>query len=137
MYLGRFQLGDRMAIPLLTTDADYAPDLPAAAPVLKLYGPSGATVVVEYKMPPVDKVNYPGLFMIPVHLGPLFSVGQWEAVMWYDSAQQTANFDIIAGGNSDGHVIALHWYQRPHADFLVQQLDSRKIVKGRNPTVIP
>lgn len=135
---GRYQLGQEVVLSVLCTDASGTPTAPTSAPHLDVF--RGATKVLSGALlPSLDVGATTGLFQRSLFLGAIFSAGRHTVVYRYlvgsYLGQHTEEFEIVAGGNANGHVIAAHWYERPHAGFVVQQLDSGKLIKGRNPTV--
>jgi hypothetical protein len=135
---GRYQLGEEIPLSVLCVDADGAPANPSVAPHMDIY--RGATQVLAGKLlPQLDPGGATGLFGLRLFLGADFSEGRHTVVYRYLTGsylgQQTEEFEVVAGGHRDGAVLAMHWYERPHARFVVQQLDSGKLVKGRNPRV--
>lgn len=138
MYLGAYQLGDRLPGAILCRGSTLLPVAPDLAPTANIYSVS-AGPVAQYSLPPADRPGATGLFARAIHLDARFSVGRYAVhYSWLVSGAARAScdvFDILTGGHADGAVIALYPYHCPHAEFLVQQLDSRKLVKGRNPTV--
>jgi hypothetical protein len=141
VFRGFSQLGDRVVITVLATDADGAVSLPAAAPWVSLYHDSDSGAPrFSTQLPPVDPVKSPGLFARALHLDQRFPTGYYSALaFWLDGSGnarvQRDSFVILPGGHGDGAVIGMYFYTRPHANFLVQHLDSGKLVRGRNPAV--
>jgi hypothetical protein len=112
---------------------------PAAAPSVTIYGGPDA-VHVALKLPPADLSKAPGLFAYALHLDARFRPGDYGARFVWDNGAGGAcaavrTFSVPEGGDTDGAVIALYNFQIGPNVFLVQQLDSRKLVKGRNPRV--
>jgi hypothetical protein len=139
MYLGRFQLGDRLPLVVLTRDGSGQPELPDAAPGAALYPPGATAPAVSLELPPADPIGSPGLFLHALHLGRLFAAGEYRVRYSWTAGglprSATGSFTILPGGHPDGTVIAMYRFRRPHADFIIQQLDGGVRVKGRNPTV--
>ena len=138
MNRGRRQVGEEIPLTVLTVNAAGTPSFPAAAPHLDIYS-STAKVVEGQLLPVMDRTGVTGLFGHRMRLGGEFSPGRYSVVYRWKVGdyygQSTDTFEVVAGGHGDGTVIAAHWYERPHADFLVLQLDSGKLVRGKNPTV--
>lgn len=136
MYLGRFQLGDTLPLLLLTRDADDALQLPDHPPNMKIWKPD-ATLLRAEEMPIVEKFAQPGTFLSRVFLGTAFLVGVWTITYHYTIGSYLGLgediFEIMPGGNADGHIMSMYFYDRPHAAFIVQSLDSGQLVSGRNP----
>ena len=136
MYRGRYKLGQELILGLMCRDGSGSPVLPDRAPTLDVW--VGASHPVSGKAIPVmDRFGATGLFQYPLFLGGDFITGQGTAVYRYqvggDWLEEEDTFEITAGGDIDGQVIAMHYYPRPHANFLVWQTTSGNIIKGRNP----
>jgi hypothetical protein len=135
---GRYQLGEEVPLKLLCVNGAGAPVAPDAAPTVDIW--RGATKVLAGAMlPTLDRAAATGLFRLGVFLGGAFSEGRHTAVFRYRAGsyygQAVEDFEVVPGGSRDGAVVAVHWYERPHAGFVVQQLDSGKLTRGRNPRV--
>lgn len=137
-WIGRYQLGQSISLFLVTRNADGTPAVPESPPVASISLPGG-TVVLAKEMPVVDRYQYDGLFLLPVFLGGLFAEGLYSVAYQFAvgglSITESDNFQVLPGGNADGNVVSMYFYERPQARFIVQQLDSGKIVQGRNPTM--
>jgi hypothetical protein len=139
MYLGSYQLGDRVGLVVDCHRPGAVAELPDAAPVATIVGPSG-TAVRTLAVPPPEPISQPGLFTFGLHLDGRFAPGRYAVRFSYTVLGATrvpklATFEVLPGGDPDGAALAMYHFQRPHAAFLVRQLDSGKIVKGRNPRV--
>lgn len=137
-YLGRYQLGQLVPLSLVTRSADRAPAVPDTAPIAKVYN-SGGTLVATKKMPVVDRDAQTGLFQYPLFLGPEYATGEYMVDIGYlisaSAFAETFTFEVVAGGDSDGEVIAMYFYERPHAEHIVYQVSSGRLKQGRNPRV--
>lgn len=135
MWLCRAQLGTYLDIYLQTTDANRVATMPDYVPWLKIW--QGSTLVLAHEMPLVDKDIQVGLFCERLFLGAGFTTGQYAVQMSYQVAHnasiESRTFAIIPGGHADGSVMGIYWYHRPHADFLVYQLEAGKIARGKEP----
>lgn len=138
MYLGRYQQGQSVHLFLLTRTPARVPTVPDDVPGFDVYDQAGAKVE-SGKLPVEDRYVQTGLFHLPLFLGQGYAAGQYRvAYRWAISGttyQADAGFEITPGGHADGAVLAAFYYRRPHADFVLQQLESGSITKGRNPTV--
>jgi hypothetical protein len=136
MYYGRFQLGQSVPLAIRTDDANGTPTTPDDVPSARIYKDDGTLVKVQ-RIPTLDKSGVTGLFLLPLFLSSTFAVGGYRVVYSYtiSGSPQVKDdyFEIGAGGNAGGAVIGMFWYDRPQAKFLIQQLDSGKLVQGRNP----
>jgi hypothetical protein len=137
VWLGRYQVGNTIVFLLQCKNADEVAAAPTDAPQIKLWSPAG-TLIHQAKMPSFPQVT--GLFYYNVFRGGLYDVaGSWNAtyrymVSTYHGAHSD-NFEVMAGGHMDGHVVGMYHYRRPQADFLVHQTESGNIRKGQNPRV--
>ncbi len=68
-----------------------------------------------------------------------FAPGRYEIYYRYRASTYsnvvTDVFEIAAGGDTAGSVVSMVGYKRPHATYVVHQLDSGRIRKGKNPRV--
>ena len=137
MFMGRKQLGTWINVWLQCRNGDV-PTMPDSIPWLKIWRPDGA-LAMALGIPVMDKTIARGLFCLPLFLGSEFSAGQHSLAAFYAiggaSMVQTGTMAIIAGGDADGAVLGMHWYHRPHADFVVYQRESGKVFRGRNPRI--
>lgn len=136
IYLGRQPLGGTVHVFLRTKDEVGTPSLPEDAPRLVVFDSAGDQVL-NTRMPILDRRQLTGLFHLPVFLGHQFSAGHYSVEMNYQVdthfGLEQAEFEVLAHGHTDGHILAMHFFRRPHADFLVWQTESGKIKKGKNP----
>lgn len=134
MYLGRFYLGQHVPISVQCTDGPESA-LPSQTPLVTIYDDNGDPVEAK-RMPIVDRVAAPGLFILMLRLTSAYSPGHYSAAVQYIVASnpqlQTCYFEVVAGGSVNGAVISMQFYDRPQAKFLVQKLDSfqRNIIKN-------
>lgn len=137
MYRGRFPLGNDVPLLLLTRNAAGAAVVPDAPPTLDVWSSSGK--VKTLLLPVLDRYGTTGLFAFKLFLDGTYAAGLYTAeYRWQASGYQGLdhdNFEVIPGGDGGGTVLALYHYERPHARFLVQELTSGALVRGRNPTV--
>jgi hypothetical protein len=74
-------------------------------------------------------------------LGSSFPAGRYRVSYHWTvggyAGEAEDNFEVAAGGDPAGAVISLCWYERPHANFLIMQLDpaSGRLLFGRNPSL--
>jgi hypothetical protein len=138
-YLGRFRLGDTVPLFICCTNALGTPTFPVDSPNVKLWDPLTGLKVQSIEIPVIDRYAQTGLFEGELRLSALYSnLGLWSATYTYMTADgnnglKQDTFEIVEGGNPDGNVVSMSWYERPWANFIVQELDSGKLVQGRNP----
>ena len=137
MFRGDVQLGQEVVLGLQCHDTNMVPVVPDSSPVIDVYAPGH--VISAKKIPVMDRSGVKGYFQYGLFLDQKYTVGQclvtyrWTTGAYQGYCEDT--FMILPGGHPDGSVISLSWYHRPHANFLVAQLTSGKLVKGRNPTI--
>lgn len=137
-YLGRYQLGVEVPLSVRTTNSAGSAALPAACPSIDVYSDS-AKVVSGKQIPISDRYGVTALFRHGLFLSQLYTAGRYEvAYRWvigsYEGGQ-VDTFEVLAGGDGDGSVISMYHLRKPQASWIVQQRDSGKIMKGRNPRV--
>lgn len=136
MYRGRHTLGQHLNLSVRTTDGATTPLLPDACPVLDVYTAAG--VKVRSRLIPVaDAGAVTGYFAYRLFLGADLAVGQYLAVYHWRSGSaayaELDTFEVTGGGQGEGCVLAMREFVRPNARFVVHQLDSGKLKRGRNP----
>lgn len=131
----RYQLGQVLPIFVQCIDDTGKPAFPDNAPQLKVWSDSG--LVLSDVMPCEDRFIQTGVFLYQLFLGATFSAGQYTWAVYYKAGDNhgiaTGAFAVMGGGNPDGDIVSMHFFERPQARFLVQELDSGVIVQGRNP----
>ncbi len=137
MYRGRFQLGQDVPLGVLCRTAVGTATLPDDPPTLDVWT---ATAKVKTLLLPIqDRYGQTGLFGTKLFLDVSYATGiykaeyRWQIGSYHGLEEDT--FEVLPGGDGKGAVIALYHWERPHAKFLVQQLTSGALVRGRNPSV--
>jgi hypothetical protein len=137
VYTRAYQLGDEVPILLLCRNGDD-PAYPDAAPRATVYDEDG-DAIADFYLPVIDKAEVAGLFLGYVYLGAEYAAGVYTVVSRWQvglfNGLDAMRFEIVAGGGESGQVIAMHSYERPQSDFIVQQRTSGRLYKGRNPRV--
>ena len=138
MYCGRHFQGTEVSLSVLCKSASDVPVAPDAAPSIDVYS-STAKVLAAKTIPPIDRYGLTGLFGLRLFLDARYAAGLYTVVYRWVSGSfkgtQLDDFEVLPGSSADGTPIATYLYKRPHADFLVQQLDSGELLRGRNPTL--
>ena len=138
MFRGRYQLGEEIPLGCRTLTAADVPTAPDDCPTMTISTAAGS-IALSRKIPICDRYGVTGLFLDNVQLNTTFAAGAYIVnYVWVIGGTvlgDTDTFEIVAGGNADGACIASHFFDRPHADFIVQQVDSGQVVYGRNPKV--
>lgn len=135
MLHGRYQLGEYLPLVCLCVQPGRIPVAPDEAPTAVIVGSSGQ--VFGRQLPPADPNVQPALFGQQIFLGSGFAVGHFVVMYHWRIGGvpygSKAAFEITAGGSVDGTVISMYPYLKPQAKYLVQQLDSGRLVVGKNP----
>lgn len=141
MYRGRYQLGTEIPLQVLTVNGSNLPSAPTTCPRIEVRSSTGA-VVSDKAIPVMDRYGAEvdaTLFAFSLFLDGSFAAGLYTVYYRYllgtYEGLAVDTFEVVAGGDGDGAVIALHYFDRPHAKYVVMQLDSGRLVKGRNPRV--
>lgn len=137
MFLGRYILGDTVPLHVGAVDGNGAPAEPDAAPIA--FVNSDSAQVATFKLPICDRYGVTGWFHYPLVLDARFAAGHYRvAYQWAISGTRyggVATFEAVAGGQPDGPGLALFFYRRPSANYLILQTDGGRIVRRRNPRV--
>jgi len=133
---GRFQLGDHYPLLVQCMNANHTPAAPTSAPLVDIYDTADNKVVTARTIPPKDE-NVTGLFGQDLMLDSNFSAGFWCARYEYVVSAVTYvkldMFEIVAGGDDAGAYTALHYYDKPHAKFLMGAREDGTLEANRNP----
>lgn len=140
-YLGKFQNGDRLPLAVACVDKEGVPTAPDLAPTAKIFIDDG-TLQATVSLPAVHAdINsagaFQGLFKIRYLEGGLATDKYYVAYRYYLSGvpyqTETDSFELVAGGNSAGTVIALA-HTPQHGQSVVQyDTEDGNIYLGRNP----
>lgn len=139
MFLGKFQLGEWLPLSLVTHNASGTPTLPDAAPTAKIVDSSGTTVDTINMPIGKSKAFITAGFEHIHRLDSDYSAGvymifyRWATGSGAFSGAQSQQFEIVAGGDSDGNVMGMTWMPKPQSADVVYQLDGGGLRAGRNP----
>ena len=137
MYLGDYQLGDLVQIPVWCRNSSGTPAEPDAAPIAFVY--SGDDQVDVRKLPILDRENVTGFFQFRLSLDAAYDTGYYQVIVRYviSSTEYAATwqFQILAGGNSQGNGIAMYHFRQPAAEYLLLQTNHGTVKLLRNPSV--
>lgn len=137
MDLGRYQRGQKVPIGVNAVDGSSNPVEPDEAPVATIRDPA-SNVVATLALPRVapSRTSFGAGFF----LGVLFqTLGTYQVSYAYTFAEGTGqgsasdSFEVIAGGDEGGSVVAMFSLDRPEARYVVGQLGCGKLAQGRNP----
>jgi hypothetical protein len=134
-YIGRYTQGGQCPLTLACVDVNGTPSLPAAAPTVQVRSDSGFIQAIT--LPILDRYGATGLFQYSLPLGSSYPSGRYRVTYHWTVGSFVGttedNFEVAAGGDAAGAIIAAQWYERPHANFLVLQTDTGTLLFGRNP----
>lgn len=140
IYAGRVQQGEELLLTLSCTTEDMVPEDPDFYPRVSVYRDAEPPALVETtRLAAADRGAAAGLFRLPLFLGPLYETpGQYLLVFrWQTQAgvgrSVPGSFQLLPGGDADGHVVAQAFVARPDGNTLIAQCDSGRIIRGRNP----
>ena len=135
--LGAFQLGDWLPIMLQTRTGAGVPTAPDAKPTFKAFD-SSDTLIETINLPASKAYPYiTGLFEHKRLLDSSYSTGKYYfALQWAISStdyMRLGIFEILAGGDADGAVMGMNWFELPESKQVVMALDGGALRAGRNP----
>lgn len=137
MYLGRYFQGQVLPVTVQCTTSDGTPAVPDNPPYIDFRSDSGQ--VLQVQMPVIDRYTVTGLFSYPLRLNASFPAGRYSATVFYRASGyhglEVHPFEVVAGGDADGAIVAQAFWQRPEATYLIQQTEADNILLKRNPAV--
>jgi len=136
MFLGRYQQGAWLPLSVQCRGNLVAVD-PTAAPTINIYNPSFTNILGPRSIPPRAPGKLTGLFELEQFLGSEFSAGIYTLLVSYanggSSYADLFKFEVTAAGHQNGGYTNLYFYERPHANYVVGQLDSDVLEFRKNP----
>jgi hypothetical protein len=137
MFLSRYQLGDMLPLSIRCKNTSSTPTLPAAAPSARIFEDAGGTLVVDKRLPLHDDPDSVAFFLFPLCLDSRFSTGRYTVLYDYvvggTHRSFESRFEVVAGGNADGHGISMYYMRQPSRDFVLVQTDGGLLRRLRNP----
>ena len=139
MDLGRVRLGQTLDLFLATENSAGAVAQPDDVPSLSVFDPVG-TKILTARMPVWSTLGDKTVFHYPLFLGPLFTTpGRYVILYNYNVGSffgvEEEDFTVVAGGTDKGASLAMYFFRRPQADFLIQQKESGQVARGKNPSI--
>lgn len=138
-WLGEYFLGEWVPVPVTCVNSSGAIANPSAAPTLSIYKADDTPITGanDVTMPPFAQGEQTGFFKRDVQLDSNFSAGRYNCLIEYtvggSAKVETHSFRVMAGGNAKGAYVALWYYPRPHANYIVGQLDDGTLEARRGP----
>lgn len=146
MYLGRFQQGDWVTIPVVCRDSSRSPILPTdgagdSVPAwINIYDKNHRLVVRARAATPKNRLRAKGLLETEQRIGPEFlDEGLYTVLVeWSDGSYSATgadlhSFEVIPGGDPAGTYISLTFYRRPHANYVIGLTDGGLVDWRKNP----
>jgi hypothetical protein len=126
--LGRVQRGNYIALRLAATSQ------PDSLPTATIRDPGNS--ILDTVTMFIEGDDFLGWSAI-VWLGGGLALGTYQATYLYSvdgsPFTTTDQFEVVAGGDSGGKVISLFSYTRPEGSYVLAQLESGRLVQGKNP----
>ncbi len=134
-YLGRYQVGQDVPLEIQCVDSNGAPSIPDAAPLVRLYR-DGAFLATRV-LPIETDGDAVGRFRGNYTLGNADEAGRYAVVYLYSHLGLPRGssdiFEVVAGGDPAGAVIAGYSLPRPDGDFFLAHLAAGRIASGQTP----
>ncbi len=139
-YLGRFQLGQAVPLWDLVRDQHGEPALPTAEPPeARVYNLDTRRFVETVRLTRSRRSRSDSVYARALPLGPLYSLGRHAVTFRAPSGgftgYNTAIFEVVAGGDAAGPVLATHTLAAPGGDQVLAQLGDGALAKGSRPRV--
>lgn len=135
MYFGRYENGQEVRLHVQCRDTTGQQVAPSNIPHLDIFS-NGSKIAANVPMFPED-TKVTGLFVCPYFLQS-FSPGTCQVVFRWPVGFTTSlvavgYFEVVPGGNDDGAVISMFYFETPQGRYLLQQTDAGIIKQGKNP----
>lgn len=140
-YLGRYQQGDHVPLRVWTIDwSTCSPVTPPKAPWLRVFNANGDLAAFIPRMPTEDFWGITGLFRHSLRLDGSFEPGVYAAIYTYrtqigNTYMLRDQFEVIGGSDGSGTLISMYSVRHPETNYVLAQLNSGRLVMGRNPRV--
>lgn len=136
MFIGRFVLGEFVPLVVWARNDDGTPAVPSSHPEARIYDDAG-TLVQTHALPLVDSADVVGRFRYDLPLGSQYAVGYYSVKIEYTISAvvyaELLDFQVLAGGDADGGLIAAELYNSPNSPWLVAETDRGELLAHRNP----
>lgn len=137
-FLGRYQRGDVVPIPVITANATPVPTLPGAAPVAYIY--KAGTFLEAVKLPIKDRYLVTAFFLFPLFLGAKYTAAHYQVWLTYSVSSTVyatvATFEVVSSGNKDGDLVSLTTKNFPAVAHALGQTRSGRIRRFTNPRAL-
>lgn len=134
-YLGRYQLGQDVPIQVQCVDSNGASTVPDGAP-LALVCREGVFLRAA-EVPAETDPDVTGRFRGRITLGDGDAPGHYAVVYLYSTLGlqrgDSDQFEVVAGGDASGPVVAGYSFTRPDGDYFLAHLAAGRVAAGQTP----
>lgn len=133
-YLGYYQRGDEVFIPIFTSSKLGEKIAPDNAPIVLLFNSTGA-LEKQFTAPKIGKVTDIFHFGAEYFLKSGISSGKYTAIIAYDKNPdfyiRVVYFDVYDSGDNHGSPVSMIAVKFENASYVMSQLSSGSIIRGR------
>ncbi len=134
-YLGRYQVGQDVPLQVQCVDSNGDPTVPDGAPLARVY--RDGSYVRSARVPLETDPDVAGRFRGRYTLGDGDAPGHCTVVYLYSTLGLPRGdsdcFEVVAGGDPSGAVLAGYAFSRPDGDFLLAHLAAGRLASGQTP----
>ncbi len=134
-YLGRYQVGQDVPLFVQCVDSNGDPTVPDGSPVARFY--REGLLVRAGEVPVETDPDAVGRFRGRYRLTDGDTPGHYAVVYRYGtfglSRADSASFEVVAGGDNSGPVIAGYTFTRPDGDTFLSHLAAGRVATGQTP----
>ncbi len=133
-YLGYYQKGDEVFIPIITSASNGDKISPDNAPIVLLFNSIGL-LEKQFTAPKIGNITESYHFGSEYFIKSNLSAGKYTAIIAYDKNPDSyiyaIYFDVYDTGDSHGNPVSMISVKFENANFVVSQLSSGSIIRGR------
>lgn len=133
-YLGYYQLGDEVYLPVLTSSSINEEVEPSEAPVISIFNSIGA-LEANVKVPKINSSKKKYHFGAEYYLKYNLYLGKYTAIISYQKNgvfySKVLYFDVYNTGDINGGPMSMTAVKFENANFLISQLSSGVIIRGK------
>lgn len=136
MWMGQYQAGQFALVAMRALDTSGAPVWPEEAPGMMVLRCTDNTVVSTRKIALFER-SVVGYFQDRIQLDATFTVGGYDVLFTYKVAgaqrMQQCRFEVVAGGDPDGAIIAAYFVRSDQQSHVIIQTDTGICARHKNP----
>lgn len=133
-YLGHYQLGDEVYLPVLTSSNIGREVEPTEAPVISIFNSLG-DLEATVKVPKISSSRKKYHFGIEYYLKYTLALGKYTAIVSYEKNNvfyiKALYFDVYNSGDINGGPVSMTAVKFENANFVISQLSSGVIIRGK------